>query len=157
MASNKQKINRSPRTNVHAARYTSELSDERRAEIEAAQRQRPSETAEDKRPQVRIPVRGQEFRVNGEALNLATSGAQPTTLERCTNQQGENFGVLMEISRRINSMAVRLQGYSLTGSDEESGCRESEGLLGDHLHALEVEAHLLGSLLSDLDQIEALL
>lgn len=81
---------------------------------------------------------------------------ETTTLERCRELQLQNESNVENISRRINAILDRLRGAQpRCGTDASKS--DSEGLLGDHLFALERESQLLGALQADLTLLESLL
>lgn len=82
---------------------------------------------------------------------------EATTLEKCVDIQRGNMDAINDISRRITSIYGRLTNKALKGSGGECGESASEGILGDHKTALEMECTALGEILADLSELESLL
>lgn len=103
----------------------------------------------------RIPFTKPEY--DRSPVGSACGLRAQTTLEQCVDQQRTNSDYINNIGNRIAELLGRLKGYGLKGECGGDGERESEGILGDHLTALQFDASRLGEIQSDLAELESLL
>lgn len=103
---------------------------------------------------------GSAFALRADGIAISGSGSlvkQSTTLDRCVDLQRGNMEAINQIARRIASLYSRMTNNGLKGSVDECGELQSEGVLGDHKSALELEARALGEIQADLAELEKLL
>lgn len=100
---------------------------------------------------------GSAFTMRTDGIAISGPLKQQTTLDRCVDLQRGNMEAINQIARRIASLYSRMTNNGLKGSGGDCGESESEGVLGDHKSALELEARALGEIQADLAELEALL